>query len=183
MNHYKSLLWSLIPDLVTLGREQTFVISSPKPFLSNSTAIHGWKRMKPAWLEQKFAVKRSLSWESHPRRTFIWPGLACQWALLAVTLKNKKNILKNRILKIKASSGQRQVVHLSRDPLSEKLLMEWLYLAAIQLANKCSSIHYNLKFSWNKAHFLRLWGRWDLMQSFFFPLRHFLLYFSFIAWS
>ena len=64
-----------------------------------------------------------------------------------VILKNKKNILKNIILKIKASSGQKQVVHLSRDLLSEKLLEERLYLAAIQLANKCSAIHYNLKFS------------------------------------
>lgn len=73
-----------------------------------------------------------------------------------VILKNKKNILKTGMLKRKTSSGQKQDVHLPRDPLSKKLLMEVLYLAAIQLAKKCSVIHYNIKFSPKKAHFLRL---------------------------
>lgn len=78
------------------------------------------------------------------QRELTQPGLAV--ILLAVILKSK-NISNNSILKIKAFSWQKQVVRLSRDPLYEKLLMEWLYLAAIQLANNCSATHYNLRFS------------------------------------
>lgn len=161
MNHYKSFLWSLIPDSVTLGREagckylQCQVLSPLFPILQQSTC----EGMKAAWLEQS-AAKSSISCESHLGGHFqAWPGLSVS---SVVILKNKKNALKTGILKIKTSLGQKQDVHLPRDPLSKKLLTEMLYLAAIQLAKKCSAIHYNLKFSWKEAHFLRLCRGWVL---------------------
>lgn len=108
--------------------------------------------MEAAWLEQS-AAKSSLSWDTHLGGHFqAWPGLSVS---SAVILKNKKNISKTGILKIETSLGQNQDVHLPRDPLSKKFLMEVLYLAAIQLA-KCSAIHYNIKFSLKKPHFLKL---------------------------
>lgn len=45
------------------GGAQTFVISSPKSFLSDSTAINVRKSSKPALVEQEFAAKRSLNSE------------------------------------------------------------------------------------------------------------------------
>lgn len=104
--------------------------------------------MKAAWLEQS-AARSSLSCERHLGGHFqAWPGLAMSFVVI---LKNKKNISKTGILK--TSSGQKHDVHLPRDPLSKKLLMEMLYLASIQLAKKCSAIHYNIKFSPKKSSF------------------------------
>lgn len=130
------------------GRVQTFAMPSPKPPPSNSAAIHVWG--------DGSSLAGAICCEEQPRlgepSRREWqdrPGLSVS---SVVILKNKKNILTTGILKIKTPF----IIHLPRDPLSKKLLMEVLYLAAIQLAKKCSVIHYIIKFSPKKAHFLRL---------------------------
>lgn len=162
-------------DSVSLGRgegckpSQCQVLSPLFPLLQQFMC----EGMRAAWLEQS-AAKSSLSCESHLGGHFqAWSGLSVS---SVVTLKNKKNILKTGILKIRMSSGQKQDVHLPRDALSKKLLMELLYLAAIQLAKKCSAIHYNIKFSLKNLIF------WNSNVGVLFPLRQSILCFSFMAW-
>lgn len=142
MNHYKAFLWSLILASVALGRGEGCkplpcqVLSPLLPTLQQFLC----ERMGAAWLEQpQLGEAPWRGWQDRP-------GLSVS---SGVILKNKKNILKTGILKIKTSF----IIHLPRDPLSKKLLMEVLYLAAIQLAKKCSVIHRNIKFSQKNPSF------------------------------